>query len=239
MKSNADTTLYLIPSSLDTEYSGDQLPAHAVEEIGHLRHFVVENLRHARRYLRKLLPELAIDDCTFFEMGKHASPAEMEKSLATLQAGIDVGVISEAGLPGVADPGNNIVSRAHQHHYKVRPLIGPGSIFLALMASGFNGQCFTFHGYLPRENKGRVQRIHELEQALTRTGYTQIFMETPYRNEQLLGDVLKSCANHTGLCIACDLTTADEMITSKSVGEWKKTKVKLHKRPAIFLLGKI
>lgn len=239
MKSNTETTLYLIPSSLDAEYSGDQLPKSAVDKIRHLRHFTVENIRHARRYLRQLLPDLEIDDCTFFEMGKHAGPEELEKALAAMESGNDVGVISEAGLPGVADPGHNIVSGTHRRGFRVLPLIGPGSVFLALMASGFNGQSFTFHGYLPRENKGRIQKLRELEQTMLRTGYTQIFMETPYRNEPLLADILNCCANGTGLCIACDLTTSEEFIRAMPINDWRKTKVSLHKRPAIFLLGKL
>ncbi len=230
-------TLFLIPSSLNTEYSGDQVSISAIPEILHLRHFAVENIRHARRYLRQLLPELVIDECTFYEMGKHAGPEEKERVLTTLKSGEDVGVISEAGLPGVADPGNNIVAGAHQLGIRVKPIIGPGSVFLALMASGFNGQEFTFHGYLPRENQDRSKKLKELEQILTRTGYTQIFMETPYRNEQLLADLLKSCLPTTSLCIACEITMPDEYIRSMSVGEWKKEKTDLHKKPSIFLLG--
>lgn len=227
----------MIPSSLDAEYSGKQLPEEAREEIAHLRHFAVENLRHARRYLRKLLPELIIDECTFYEMGKHANPTENRELLTTLQAETDIGVISEAGLPGVADPGNNIVALAHQKGVRVRPLIGPGSIFMALMSSGFNGQSFTFHGYLPRENSDRTKKIKTLETTLHQTGYTQIFMETPYRNQALLTDILKTCQSDTGLCIAADLTTPTEFIRTHSIAEWKKKSVKLHKRPAIFILG--
>lgn len=239
MKSNAESTLFLIPSALDTEYSGDQVAIGAISQIEHLRHFAVENIRHARRYLRQLLPEVLIDDCTFFEMGKHAGPEETEKALKALESGNDVGVISEAGLPGVADPGNNIVAAAHRGGYRVRPIIGPGSVFLALMASGFNGQEFTFHGYLPREGQDRSKSLKQLEQTFNRTGYTQIFMETPYRNEQLLADIIKSCHPSTGLCIACALTTEDEYIRTMPVNNWKKMKTNLHKKPAMFLIGKI
>jgi len=233
------STLFLIPSSLNAEYSGDQVAINAIPEISHLRHFAVENIRHARRYLRQLLPDLIIDECTFYEMGKHARPEELEHALQVLKSGSDVGVISEAGLPGVADPGNNIVAGAHQQGFRVKPIIGPGSVFLALMASGFNGQEFTFHGYLPRENQDRSKKLKDLEQTLNRTGYTQIFMETPYRNEQLLADILKSCLPATVLCIACAITTPDEYIRSMTVAQWKKEKTDLHKKPAIFLLGRM
>ncbi len=233
------STLFLIPSSLNAEYSGDQVAINAIPEISHLRHFAVENIRHARRYLRQLLPDLIIDECTFYEMGKHAGPEELEHALQVLKSGSDIGVISEAGLPGVADPGNNIVAGAHQQGFRVKPIIGPGSVFLALMASGFNGQEFTFHGYLPRENQDRSKKLKDLEQTLNRTGYTQIFMETPYRNEQLLADILKSCLPSTGLCIACAITTPDEYIRSMTVAQWKKEKTDLHKKPAIFLIGRM
>lgn len=238
MSSKHKSKLFLIPSSLDDQYSGGQVAANAVEQIAHLKHFAVENLKHARRYLRKLLPELVIDECSFFEMGKHAGPREMERALATLRSGADVGMISEAGLPAVADPGNNLVSAAHENGIKVVPIIGPGSVFLALMASGMNGQTFTFHGYLPRENQGRIKRIKELEQSVGRTGYTQIFMETPYRNEQLLEDILKTCNPEMDLCIACDITTPSEFILTQKIKGWQQSNIKLHKRPAIFLLGR-
>lgn len=237
MTSKNSPTLFLIPSSLDAEYSGNQLPEAARLDIAHLRHFAVENLRHARRYLRKLLPELVIDDCTFYEMGKHASLADSQKLIAELNSGTDVGVISEAGLPGVADPGNNIVALAHQHGARVKPLIGPGSIFMALMSSGFNGQSFTFHGYLPRDNSERMKKIKSLESTLHQTGYTQIFMETPYRNDALLADILKTCQPETGLCIAADLTSQTEFIRTQSIANWRKRTIKLSKRPAIFVLG--
>lgn len=239
MTSSAKPTLFLIPSSLDAEYSGDQLPEAARHDISHLRHFAVENLRHARRYLRKLLPELVIDDCTFYEMGKHASPDDHQQLIADLNAGNDIGVISEAGLPGIADPGNNIVALAHRQGARVRPLIGPGSVFMALMSSGFNGQSFTFHGYLPRENSSRMKKIKSLEQTLNQTGYSQLFMETPYRNDALLGDILNTCQPETGLCIAADLTTPTEFIKTLSIADWKKGTIKLNKRPAIFVLGKL
>lgn len=239
MSSKNKSTVFLIPSALDDQYSPNQLAAGGVAQIAHLNHFAVENLRHARRYLRKLLPDLVIDNCTFYEMGKHADDQQLLKALAALNSGNDLGVISEAGLPGVADPGNKIVARAHQYKHRVKPLIGPGSVFLALMASGFNGQEFTFHGYLPREGKDRTKTVRHLEQTLHRTGYTQIFMETPFRNNQLLEDLLQVCNPETGLCIASSLTTDEEKIVTRPVSEWKKAQTNLHKKPAMFLLGRL
>lgn len=236
---SAKARLFLIPAALDTEYSGNQVGENVKTQISHLRHFAVEDLRHSRRYLRKLLPNVVIDECTFYEIGKHAPIVDQEKAIHTLRSGTDVGVISEAGLPAVADPGHGIVAAAHKNKILVRPLIGPGSVFLALVASGFNGQEFTFHGYLPKDNHQRSDRIKSLEQQLYRTGYTQIFMETPFRNMQLLDDVLKNCGSTTGLCIAASITTSDEFIRTMPIKDWKKEKVNLHKKPAIFLLGKI
>lgn len=238
MTSKTKSTLFLIPSALDNEYSPDQVPFADIGTVAHVRHFAVENLRHARRYLRKLLPELIIDECTFFEMGKHSSESDAQAALQSLRSGNDLGVISEAGLPGIADPGNNIVALAHQNRIRVKPLIGPGSVFLALMASGFNGQCFTFHGYLPRDKSARPKSLRDLEATLYRTAYTQIFMETPFRNQQMLEDLMSSCRPDTLLCIASALTTPQEKITTQSIADWKKSPPNLHKLPVIFLLGK-
>ncbi|TVR41564.1 MAG: SAM-dependent methyltransferase [Cryomorphaceae bacterium] len=233
------STLYLIPSPIDGSYNSHQVPLAETERIAHLRVFVVENLKHARRYLRKLLPEVAIDDCTFYEMGKHATPESLSRLWSTMKSGTDAGVISEAGLPGVADPGGSVVSMAHQMGMRVIPLIGPGSIFMALMASGFNGQQFSFHGYLPREGADRSKKIRELESQAHRTGYTQIFMETPFRNNALLDDILKSCGSSTMLCIARAISQADECINTRSIQDWQKSTPNLHKVPVIFLIGKI
>lgn len=238
MTSKNKPTLFLIPSALDNEYSPDQLPTAETAAVAHVRHFVVENLRHARRYLRKLLPHIIIDECTFFEMGKHATDSDVQAALQSLRNGNDLGVISEAGLPGIADPGNNIVALAHQNRIRVKPLIGPGSVFLALMASGFNGQYFTFHGYLPRDKSARPKALRNLEATMYRTAYTQIFMETPFRNQQMLDDLLSTCKSETLLCIACAITTPQEKITTQTIADWKKSTPNLHKLPVIFLLGR-
>jgi 16S rRNA (cytidine1402-2'-O)-methyltransferase len=160
---NKKAVVYLIPSPLDEEFSVNQLPTDVAAIVSPLRHFAVEEIRHARRFLRKLVPEVVIDECTFFVVNKRTSESELQPVLKLLQSGISVGMISEAGLPGVADPGANVAALAHRHNFQVKPLIGPGSVFLALMASGFNGQSFTFHGYLPKERNERLRRIKEFE----------------------------------------------------------------------------
>jgi 16S rRNA (cytidine1402-2'-O)-methyltransferase len=238
LKNDNKPVLYLIPSPLDEDFSVNQIPANVAETIAHLRHFAVEDLRHARRYLRKLLPELVIDDCQFFEVNKRSTESDLHPIQAVLKAGFSVGMISEAGLPGVADPGSNLVALAHKYNFKVQPLIGPGSIFLALMASGFNGQSFTFHGYLPKERGDRQRKIKELESTVIRTGYTQIFMETPFRNQHLLEDLLEGCLPTTMLCLAVTITTQSENIRTQSIDQWKKAVPNIQKKPAIFLIGK-
>lgn len=230
-------TLFLIPSSLDEEYSPEQLPRAEVGRIEHLSVFAVENIKHARRYIRKLLPHVVIDDCRFFEIGKHAGDDELSEVIKLMLQGNDAGIISEAGLPGVADPGGRLVALAHREDIKVAPLIGPGSVFLALMGSGFNGQSFTFHGYLPREGASRIKKIKELEVLATKTGYTQLFMETPFRNESIFSDLLNTCHPETLLSVARSLTTDKELVKTMPVHRWKKSPPKLHKLPAIFGIG--
>lgn len=230
-------TLYLIPSSLDEDYSPEQLPREEVRRIEHLSVFAVENIKHARRYIRKLLPHIIIDDCRFFEMGKHAGDDELSQVIKIMLQGNDAGIISEAGLPGVADPGSRLVALAHREDIKVAPLIGPGSVFLALMGSGFNGQAFTFHGYLPREGASRIKKIKELEVLATKTGYTQLFMETPFRNDAIFSDLLNTCHPETLLSVARSLTTDKELVKTMPVHRWKKSPPKLHKLPAIFGIG--
>lgn len=231
-------TLFLIPSSLDEDYSPDQLPVAEVARIEHLSIFAVENIKHARRYIRKLLPHVIIDDCRFFEIGKHAGDDELAEVIKLMVQGNDAGIISEAGLPGVADPGSRLVALAHREEIRVAPLIGPGSVFLALMGSGFNGQAFTFHGYLPREGAERIKKIKELEVLATKTGYTQLFMETPFRNEAIFSDLLTTCHPETLLSVARSLTTDKELVKTLPVNRWKKTPPKLHKLPTIFGIGK-
>jgi 16S rRNA (cytidine1402-2'-O)-methyltransferase len=181
--------------------------------------------------------EVDIDAITFFELNKHTDPAEIESFLKPVLDGNDIGILSEAGLPGIADPGAAVVRMAHQRKLNVVPFVGPSSIFLALMASGLNGQSFRFTGYLPIRTSERVQAIRNLEQRAHKEDETQIFIETPYRNNSLLDDLLSTCGNQTLLTIAADISTESEFIQTASIEGWKKKKPDLHKRPAVFLIG--
>jgi len=230
--------LYLIPNTLGSQDPGLFLPAALHSQITGLRCFVVENTRNARRYLKLIDRSVAIDGIQFFELNKHTSAEEISSFITPLLDGQDMGLISEAGLPGIADPGALLVRKAHEYKIPVIPFTGPSSITLALMASGLNGQCFRFQGYLPVKSRERIQAIKKLEQLAIQHDETQIFIETPYRNNALLEDLLTSCNAETYLCIARDLTTESEFIQTKSIQSWKKKKPELHKRPAIFLLGK-
>lgn len=230
--------LYLIPSLLGDNSWENDLPASVRQVCLNTKYFIVENIRSARRFLKKLDKDINIDGLTFFELNKYTSVEEKQKSLVPLLEGHDTGIISEAGCPGVADPGADIVRMAHQKNIQVVPLTGPSSIILALMASGLNGQNFVFLGYLPVKQGERIKKIRETEQRSHTEKQTQIFIETPYRNNQLTGDLLNTCHPSTLLCIACDLTTKNEYIATKTVGEWKGHLPDMNKRPAIFLLSR-
>jgi len=230
--------LYLIPNSLGNSDPDTYLPSALKKTITGLRFLVVENTRNARRYLKTLDRDIIIDDITFFELNKHTDPSETESFLIPVINGHDTGILSEAGLPGIADPGATLVSLAHRKHLQVVPMTGPSSLFLALMASGLNGQSFRFNGYLPVHKNERVQSIRKLEKRVQETGETQIFIETPYRNNALLQDLCSSGQPGTLLTIAVDLTTETEMVQTMKIAEWKKKKPELHKRPAVFLIGK-
>lgn len=231
------STLYLIPSLLGKASPKEIIPAANIKIIEDLSYFIVEDVRSARRFLKKLLPVINIDRLTFNILNEHTRPEEIPSMLGPLQEGHDIGLISEAGLPCVADPGSLLVSLAHQNGIRVTPLIGPSSLFLALMASGFNGQNFAFTGYLPIDKKERRMKIKELEASVYQYDQTQIFIETPYRNKHLLDSLLETCKPHTRICIAVDLTLPSELIISQTVQEWKRIKsLDFHKRPAVFLL---
>ncbi|SJZ78833.1 SAM-dependent methyltransferase [Porphyromonas crevioricanis] len=231
-------TVYLIPVPLSEGPLDHVLPAYNVELLAHIRHFVVENVRSARRFLKLADRSIDIDSLHFYELNKHSSPEDVGSYLHPLEEGEDVGMISEAGCPAVADPGALLVAAAHRAGYRVCPLIGPSSILLALMSSGFNGQSFSFHGYLPIDERERRQALQQLEQAVDRHGSAQIFIETPYRNEKLVDDLCRCCKPSTLLCIASDITGSRQMIKTQSLGKWKKHKPELHKIPTIFILGK-
>ncbi|MDR0688370.1 MAG: SAM-dependent methyltransferase [Prevotellaceae bacterium] len=227
--------LYLIPSTLGGCCIGDVLPQRTVDVANRISRYVVENTRSARRFLSRLKLSRPIDSLVFAELNEHTPAAEVPHLLAPLLQGFDVGVISEAGVPAVADPGAALVSAAHEQGIRVVPLVGPASMLLALMASGFNGQSFAFSGYLPIKSDERIRSLKRLER-LSTEGQTQIFMEAPYRNSKLLADIIGACSPRTKLCIAADITLESELIATKTLAEWKKGMPDLNKRPCIFLM---
>jgi len=226
-------TVYLIPSLLHEE-GITSIPSYIVDAVKNCTVFFVENERTARRYLKQLWKEIVIDNYEWFNMSDESKMTEIFKQ--KIKEGKNIGIISEAGCPGVADPGQVLVAIAQQMDIEVKPLVGPNSILLALMASGMNGQQFQFVGYLPIDNHERNKAIKDLEAESKKKSCTQIFIETPYRNNQMLEALLKNCSATTRLCIAVDLTRKTEWIKTKIIADWKKEKVDIHKRLAIFLL---
>jgi 16S rRNA (cytidine1402-2'-O)-methyltransferase len=226
--------VYLIPTVL-YEDALETIPAYLLDAVKDCSVFFVENEKTARRFLKKLWREMVIDDYLWYAIHK-AEDTVKKEFLQALQAGKHIGIISEAGCPGVADPGQILVEAAQQAGALVKPLVGPSSILLALMASGMNGQCFQFHGYLPIDSLERKKKIRELEADSQKRNCTQLFIETPYRNNPLIKDLLDSCRDETRLCIAVDITAPSETIRTRSVKEWKKQTPDIHKRLAIFLL---
>lgn len=230
-------TLYLIPVPLSDSSALDAvLPAASVAAAQGLRHFIVENVRSARRFLRRCDPHFDIDGSTFAELNAHTPAAERETMIAPLLSGHDMGLLSEAGCPAVADPGADIVALAHRHGAAVKPLVGPSSILMGLMASGFNGQSFAFAGYLPIDGSERARKLKALEQRSEREGQTQIFIETPYRNDALLADLCKTLLPDTMLCVATDVTGEKESVATRTVAQWRAAKTAIGKTPTIFLL---
>lgn len=230
-------TLYLIPNTLGECNINDVMPQRVKEVASKVRFFIAEDIRTVRRYLRKLDSQFPIDDCTFFELNGHTDPKEYKKMIEPLRHGNDMGIISEAGCPAVADPGAAIVSIAQEKDIRVVPLVGPSSILLAQMASGFNGQSFAFVGYLPIDPAVRQRTLRKLEKRAKDESQTQLFIETPYRNMKLVEDLKNTLRGDTKLCIACDITLDSEYITTKTINEWKSGKIKLpdlNKRPTIF-----
>ncbi|HUW25352.1 MAG TPA: SAM-dependent methyltransferase [Gallionella sp.] len=230
-------TLYLIPCTLGDTPAAQVLPQHVIDIARKLKHFVVEHPKSARQFLSALKPEQPIQSLHFATLDEHSAPGDLAELLAPLLAGKDVGIISEAGCPGIADPGADLVSLAHRHGIRVEPLVGPSSILLALMASGLNGQRFTFHGYLPIPEAERNKAIVALEAESARRQQTQLFIETPYRNEKLFSALLSHCRPHTLLCIASDITLPCEQIRTHSIAQWKSQHMpQLNKHPSLFLL---
>jgi len=232
--------VYLIPSLLDDE-AIETIPPYIIDAVKDCHIFFVENERTTRRYLKKIWKEIVIDDYQWCVISDKESETDVFKTM--IHEGKNIGIISEAGCPGIADPGQELIAIAQQMNAQVKPLVGPDSILLALMASGLDGQRFRFAGYLPIEEVGRAKAINELEIESKKMHCTQIFIETPYRNNRLIESLLKNCKPTTMLCIAVDLTGKNEWIKTKTIGDWskgllpeKKEKIDIHKRPAIFLL---
>lgn len=229
-------TLYLIPTTLgDTAETADVIPVKITHIINQIDEYIVENEKSARHYLKKLGIQKPLQEIILHPLNQHTPVHEISGYLKSIAEGKNIGVISEAGCPGVADPGAEVVAIAHDRNIKVVPLVGPSSILLSLMASGFNGQSFTFHGYLPKERGERIKKLKELEKAAGKK-QTQLFIETPYRNTHLLEDILSSCDGNTLLCIACDITLSSEFIKTKRIAEWKKQLPDINKKPTIFLI---
>jgi len=228
--------LYLIPNLLGETPIEQVLPPYNRQIILGIRHFIVEDVRTARRFLKLVDRSIDIDQLTFYTLNKHTNPEEVASMLKPLEEGNPMGVISEAGCPAVADPGADVVAIAQRKGLQVIPLVGPSSIILAVMGSGFNGQSFAFNGYLPIEPDDRIKTLKKLEQRAYTENQTQLFIETPYRNAKMMADILKACRPQTHLCIAAGLTTKDEYIKTHTVKEWAGKLPVLEKVPCIFLI---
>lgn len=229
-------TLFLIPVPLSDNSAHKSFTAYLGDTINSIGTYIVENEKTARKFLKEAGIKIPQGDLVIHDYGKHKRNDSMVPYFKELMTGKDVGLMSEAGCPGIADPGAEVVLEAHKRGIKVVPLVGPSSILLALMASGFNGQSFTFNGYLPIDKVERGKRIKELEQIAEKKKQTQLFIETPFRNNHLFEDVLKNTAAQTLLCVATNLTGEDEYVKTMSIGQWRQERIDLHKKPTIFLL---
>lgn len=231
-------TLYLIPVPLAENAAQKSFTPFLVDTINAIKTYIVENEKTARKFLKEAGLKTPQSELVIHDYGKHKRGNSLVPFFKELMSGADVGLMSEAGCPGVADPGADIVAEAHKRGIKVVPLVGPNSMIQAIMASGFNGQSFAFHGYLPIDKAERAKRIKDLESLSLKNRQTQLFMETPFRNNHLLDDVLKNCHGSTQLCIACNINAEDEFIKTQAVGAWRQEKIDLHKKPTVFLLYK-
>ncbi len=227
--------IYLIPVTLGGEDLLSVIPEKVIVLTASLRHFIVEDLRSARRYLRLIDKSFPINDTVFYELNEHTSDNEITHYLDPVSKGLNMGIMSEAGLPGIADPGSKIILLAHEKNITVTPLSGPSSIILALIASGLNGQNFSFNGYLPIKHEERASRLRELERSASK-GYAQIFMETPYRSQSMLESIVEACHNETKLCIAADITLTTEWIRTMKISEWKRNMPVIDHKLVIFVL---
>ncbi|WP_339333861.1 MULTISPECIES: SAM-dependent methyltransferase [unclassified Croceitalea] len=228
--------LYLIPTTLGDSAPLEVLPISIKRAIENIDHYIAENEKTARRFIKKLSTNKPQGGLHFETLNKFTEPSEIPNYLNPCHNGLDVGLLSEAGCPAIADPGANVVSIAHDKKIQVVPLVGPSSILLAMMASGMNGQSFAFNGYLPIDNAERKNRVKKFERLSKETGQAQIFIETPYRNDKLLTELIRLLHQNTKLCIAADISLQTETIYTKSIQEWKNVSIDLHKRPAIFII---
>ena len=236
---NNKGTLYLIPTTLgDTAETADVIPQKVYQIINTIDEYIVENEKSARHYLKKIGIKKPLQEIILHPLNQHTPAQDIKAYLNSIDLGKNIGIISEAGCPGVADPGAEVVKFAHEKNINVVPLVGPSSILLSLMASGFNGQHFTFNGYLPKERGDRIKKLKDLEHLAYKKDQTQLFIETPYRNMHLLEDLISSCDKNLKLCIACDVTLPTEFIQTKTIAAWAKGLPDINKRPTIFLLGK-
>ena len=234
-------SIYLIPTHLSNAPLSNVLPDYNFKIIKQIKYFIVENIRTARRFLKQVDRTINIDELTYFELNEHTDKTLLISYIEPIKNNNDIGIISEAGCPAIADPGADIVSIAQEKNIKVVPLVGPSSILLSLMASGFNGQSFAFNGYLPIDKNERINTLKRFEKKIFSESQTQIFIETPYRNVQLVEDICKTLSDNIKLCIAVDITSDSEIIKTKTIRQWKSTIDSIgtiHKKPTIFLLYK-
>jgi 16S rRNA (cytidine1402-2'-O)-methyltransferase len=231
-------TLYLIPTLLGDTDIEKVIPSYNIQIVRALSVFVVEELKTARHFLKKAGYPRPYDSSQFFVLNEHTPKGDIDEMIEPLLNGSDVGLLSEAGLPCVADPGSGLVNLCHQENIKVVPLSGPSSIFMALMASGFNGQQFTFHGYLPIDAKDKIKKIREMEATVNKSGQTQIFIEAPYRNRKLLQLLADTCRPETLICVAYMITSHEESIKTLEAADWRKQTGEIDKKPVVFLIGK-
>ena len=233
-----EAALYLIPVPLSEGELSAVIPARNIEIVKEIKHFIVENVRSARRFLKKCDRDIDIDTLSFYELHRHTKAEEISGYLAPLEQGLPMGVISEAGCPAIADPGADVVAIAQRRSLKVVPLVGPSSILMSVMGSGFNGQSFAFLGYLPIDASARAKKFKDMEFNIRVNDQTQVFIETPYRNNKLIAEMARTLPKHLKLCVASDITGAQESIVTRGVAEWGKAKYDYDKIPTIFLLYK-
>ena len=231
-------TLFIIPSPLGEEFHPDAFPNEIKSTVQNLDYFVVENEKKARRFIKKITPDKKLTTLRLYPLNKHTSLNDIAKYLDPCLRGNNMGLISDTGCPGIADPGSLIVQMAYSLEIKVKPLIGPSSILLAMMSSGLNGQNFAFNGYLPIDQNERKKTIKNLEIRSQKMDQSQIFMETPYRNENLMEDLKRFLNKETKLCIAIELTQPNEVVKTMNIAQWRKTNLSIHKKPAIFIIHK-